>query len=257
MDNVVLKIRELSLRKWMLISIGLTVLAMLCLMGANNSNGYMASLFVGQCSTLVLMASFVAFAVSDVSKAKTLMIVIAIGVASALIGIFLAFSGFMGGWLDFCNSFQRISMEELAEYNIVYSNTFLLIENAAMAGALFMGLSSINKRYMAPWVLLICFFVLSFFNLMFFRMETFGFGDYQRFNSVIGVLSFIALIWILMVGGEKDDMKPTESKVEKAAPSSSDTILSKTETLLKLKELLDSGVLTPEEFEVEKNKILN
>jgi hypothetical protein len=73
------------------------------------------------------------------------------------------------------------------------------------------------------------------------------------------LLSFVAIVILLIVGGKPQISQ--KSDVEKSVPTTTQQTSINQDTLSKklfqLKELLDGGILTQEEFDAEKKKILN
>ena len=55
----------------------------------------------------------------------------------------------------------------------------------------------------------------------------------------------------------KNEVQYTKSEMPKPVSPETNSIVNKSEDLMKIKELLDSGILTEEEFNNEKKKILN
>ena len=265
MDNLVLKIRELSLRYWVLISIALCVFAILPLMGRNSINGYIAALILGQLSGCLYLASLAAYAIDSLQKVKVALIIIMIGFAISVFGVYNALSGFWGGWIGMVNAFTEIPMEEMVEYLTFSMATYNVIQNLAFIIVFIIGISSFNKRYIVPWVILMCVYILIFLNQILLNKEIFTYDEYTRFGSVTGVLSFIVMIVTLVIGGKEiknghtlnGNTSTTGSDHSLQSTAISESFKSKSEALFQLKELLNSGVLTPEEFEIEKVKILN
>ena len=65
----------------------------------------------------------------------------------------------------------------------------------------------------------------------------------------------------MCIGGKsnitKNEVQEIKSEMSKHVSPEKDSIISKSGDLIKIKELLDSGILTEEEFNNEKKKILN
>lgn len=70
-----MKIRELSLRKWMLISLGLNVLAILSVIASGNYACFRLSLITGQLTTLLFVTSLAVYAVNSMSKVKVILLI--------------------------------------------------------------------------------------------------------------------------------------------------------------------------------------
>ena len=76
-------------------------------------------------------------------------------------------------------------------------------------------------------------------------------------NNISSVIAVILMITLLCIGGKNKVSNTITGKVAAHANKNNKDITSKSNELIKLKELLDSGVLTEEEFDNEKKKILN
>ena len=247
-----MKIRELSLRKWILISLGLNVLAILCVIVSGNYAGFRLSLITGQLSTLLFVASLAVYAVNSMSKVKVILIISAAAFLSYMYGMFEAFSN---RWI----SFSEAPYHELTEYYAEQIYVYTLVQNLALAAAFVVGIFSLQSRYRIPWIIFTLVFALTFLNALFYSERTFSNGDYNRFGIFIGLLQLVGLVIVLVKGGKNvtANESPALAFESRYSSSASAALISKSESLFKLKELLDSGILTTEEFEAEKAKILN
>ncbi len=247
-----MKIRELSLRKWILISLGLNVLAILCVIVSGNYAGFRLSLITGQLSTLLFVTSLAVYAVNSMSKVKVILIIAA---AAFLIYMYGMFDAFSNRWVVF----SEVPYHELTEYYSEQIYVYTLVQNLALAAAFVVGIFSLQSRYRIPWIIFTLIFALSFLNALFYAEHTFSVGDYNRFTLFIGLLQLVGLVMALVKGGKNVTVNesPALASESRYCSSASAALISKSESLFKLKELLDSGILTTEEFEAEKAKILN
>lgn len=262
MENLILQIRTLSLRKWILVSVAITFVTALIAWGAQSSGSYIASLTLGQVPNLLILIAVTAFAIENTQKIKTITLIYLIGVLVGIIGIFNAFGGLMGVWFDFASSFTRTDLQEIASYVVVKTTTFNMIEYLAFIVALVLGLSSLIRQFKLVWILFIITFALSFVNIFCLQMEVYMYDEYVMVNMIPSCVFWAALIIILIKGYKAPGVVTTQSldsaaSVEADSHDVSNSFITKSQNLFQLKELLDSGVLTPEEFEAEKQKILN
>ena len=248
MDKLIMKIRELSLRKWILISLGLNVLAILCVIVSGNYAGFRLSLITGQLSTLLFVTSLAVYAVNSVSKVKVILLIAAAAFVIYMYGMFDIFSN---RWIDFGSA----PYNELTIYYSEQIYIYTLVQNLALAAVFIVGIFSLERRYRIPWIIFTLVFAFTFLNAILFT-DTDAHGG---FELIISLLQLVGLIMVLVNGGKKivENVSPTFASEPRYSSSASAALISKSESLFKLKELLDGGILTTEEFEAEKKKILN
>lgn len=250
MDNIVLKIRGLGLRIWILIAIVLSLLAMLPMTSSVSVTGYEASCILGLISTAILLGSILAYATTDMLKAKIALIFVAVGFFVGVLGVFVAFKDVASGILfEFLNALSPVTLNDLGECYAQNGATFIMLQNIALCVAVGITLSSCNKRFMVPCILMLCSLALSFLVIILFNTKDISYEKYIMYNAYVQVLSSIAIIWLLVIGGNSKQTSQNKSITQSTDNS--------TEKLLELKKLLDSGVLTQEEFDEEKKTLLS
>ncbi|MDE6535813.1 MAG: SHOCT domain-containing protein [Muribaculaceae bacterium] len=252
MDKIIQKINELSLRKWALIAIGLSLLATVGILTLKSFAAFRMNVVFGQLSTLVLLSSLSVYALKDVNKAKTLII---IAFASFLISMYGMYDAFNDN--EWIVNWKYAHYEEILDHYINTIPAFLMIQNLIIAVGFFIGVSNVKKQYKTLWWIFTCVFVLSFLNVFLYSTEVSSDTDYARLNIIISVLQLISLIILFVIGGKanSNDTESVQDDVKNDTPPNI-SIASKSEALFGLKELLDANILTQQEFEDEKAKVL-
>ena len=152
------------------------------------------------------------------------------------------------------------SIENWVVENAVNNAPYTLVMNILMIVVWGLGLKHINKRYMLAWIMGMASQIVACFGT-FFQFDPNTFDVYSKCNNISAVIAFIFLIALLTINDKKEtpNKKPEVKTVAPQEPVSVEqpNTLNKTEQLFKLKELLDSGILTQNEFDSEKKKILN
>lgn len=257
------KLREISLRNWIWICIGISVLSMFCLSISSSCSGYTSSILLGVASTLLINVSFTAYAICDDNKISTIVWMNIVGAVFGIIGIIMSFGGLIGSLIDFSSSISQIDLKELAEYYVHESAICQLIVYLIFVVAFAMGMSALKTRYKLPWILLLVFYALTAINLMLYKAKFYIFENYTVINNCLGLLSLTIIIILLVKGSKAEnpevvrtfDLSSSE-KSDAKATNYYNTIRHKSDILIRLKELKDSGVISEEEFQSEKTKIL-
>lgn len=150
------------------------------------------------------------------------------------------------------------SIEAWANQTVTSAAPFSTLMNILMLAGLFYPLKSINKRFNVSWRLAIAAQLCSTIAIL-LVMTTNNFSIFSIFNNISGVLAFILMVMLLFKGVEPKSASRiiTLPQIPNDSQLSRNDILCKSEKLVKLKSLLDVGVLTQEEFDSEKKKILN
>lgn len=269
MEDIIIRLQKFSLR-WaivilLVVSIGTSLLGSM-------SEGVMkfASLILFAASSL-FYATWCAHAVTDIKKAyRTFSIIIVVSFLNT-VWFLLSETKDMDGMR---------SMNAQIYMTITSSYPTQLLQSLASAAAFIYAFSAVTKKFRLCWGGMIIILLLNFMNLFVlvtgdatisdFEVYYHGVDTYLNANMIIGILTLILYIVLLVKGGNDpiDDAEINLSS-ENVSASHSATINSSNSTtntskfqdnaqqLFKLKELLDNGVLTQEEFESEKAKILN
>lgn len=176
---------------------------------------------------------------------------------------------------------EMSNLNEQMYMSATYSYPTALLQSLASAVAFIYSFSSVIQKYKLCWGAMIILFLLSFMNIFVLVTGSVTFGGesgifyhgvetYINANMIIGVLTLILFIVLFIQGSNNSQDSPEINPSSKNLPyshSAADNITGSnsnimknkdnTELLFKLKELLDAGVLSKEEFESEKAKILN
>ena len=138
--------------------------------------------------------------------------------------------------------------------NIPYS----LATNIVFIAAFGYGLPFVRKRLVFPWILFLVVFAITTYGLS--QVVSWGALYYNSYINLSWASTGISLLILI---GKQDNLKvnrnivKTQQEQEISNTSQTAKPLSMSDQLFKLKELLDSGILTQEEFEAEKKIILN
>ena len=146
--------------------------------------------------------------------------------------------------------YMFLSCSETGEFLVALMNLFML------TGLLYSS-RSINQRYKSAWWMAIVAQAFSACGVLIFIIT-----DSRTLGGILnifsGFVSLILFVFLLVIGGkERKNIEKSNMQTPTHSPQVHNDISSKSEKLTKLKSLLDTGVLTQEEFDSEKKKILN
>lgn len=266
MEEIIIRLRKFSLR-W----------AIVIMFAASTFFGYSALKSGGTLllTSLILLAGSILFygtwsaqAIKDNKKASILVIVITVATLINLIGQWST----LNEPIDFEGAVTAaIWGDDSVSNNIIYSRamssypTQLLL--SFVSGLIFIYVFRfVDKKYRFCWGAMVFMFFLNFINVLMLATEYNGYQSldiYIDLNNIIAWLSAIIFI-VLLCQGNNPNLDATTQTYENTqnsqhinAKSEQTSLETKTPQLFKLKELLDSGILSKEEFESEKAKILN
>lgn len=252
MDKIIQLFNTLSLRKWILIYIGTSLLGSMLLFGAKSSLGYISSAIVSQVGAIILLGSFTVYAVADLTKAKGIIMSVLVGFVVALIGVIQCFDDSFSLLMNVADIFSyQVPMDDISSYYQEKCGIYLMLENLIFAIAMACGLSSLSDRYRWPWIIMMIGLGINAVNYILSVNFVIG--------SLAGMMSLVSVIWLLKIGGSPNnstEIVEEEPTVENEKVTGLN-INAKSQELFKLKELLDAGVLSQAEFDEEKSKILN
>ncbi len=257
MDEYILKLRGFDLR-WMLLIMMVSCLAILLIFFNNDYN-----MGVGcGITALIIGVYFITLVVHSIDRDDVALIVSKIGLGLCAVG-FIASIMVYGDMptvskidgFDFL--FGKSEFEVWSENLTIQSAPYTAISGVLGIIACWYLLRYINKIYRGVWIMMICILVVSTLSASILALSG---PDGLVIHKVILVLalplSFIQLGMTIFAANKEKKRVPvvqsTSQPSQKAEPQ-----LGKTEQLFKLKELLDGGILTQEEFDNEKKKILN
>lgn len=267
MEEIIIRLRKFSLRWAIVIMLVATIIT--SILGNLSYELLKLATFILFIASSLFYATWCAQAVTNVKKAyRTLSVIIVTSFLNTVWGLLS----------------EPIDVERMNSLNTqIYmsatsSYPTSLLQSLASAAAFIYSFSSVNQKYRLCWGGMIIIFLLTFMNL--FVLVTgaatidgsgvfyHGVDTFINANMIIGVLALILYIVLLIKGNNNSNghMKITpfspnnpHSATINAYGSTSNTmkIGDQTQQLFKLKELLDAGILTQEEFNAEKSKILN
>ena len=154
------------------------------------------------------------------------------------------------------------SVEEWVAATVINAAPYTTIMNILMVIAWGLGLKHISKKFTLAWIMgMAAHIIAGIGSLLLFIYGILQYSTFNMLNTICSVITFIFLIALLTINDKKEtpNKKLEVKKVTSQEPVSVEQpkTLNKTEQLFKLKELLDSGILTQNEFDSEKKKILN
>lgn len=266
MNEYILKLRKVNLR-WLtaLIFVVSIILTVVITLKTGDMSGF--TIIIGITGIII----YIALAVHAIEEDNKALIVSYILLVAVFVGIINATNQF-GNYLasqEFSNDFTSDIF--LGTNNVETQIAAMLIKNAPMTlftsicclTAFIYGVFYVRKKYTLVWILFTIGFAISSYQaylLVSGGMQ--NWDTYSGLGSAMNLLSFVAIVSLLVVGGknqkettvdsERKTIKPVEV-IKKEEPKQK----SLSEQLFQLKELLDSGILTQEEFDNEKKKILN
>lgn len=135
--------------------------------------------------------------------------------------------------------------------------------NILMLIAWGLGFKYIKKRYMLVWIMgMAAQIILGFGTFLIFIFGVTQYDTFSMCTNINMVVSLIFMIALLTINNKKSIETPKEiTPIFIENPNTNEQrqtqASNKTRQLFQLKELLDSGILTQEEFDSEKKKILN
>ena len=260
MKEVILSLRKFSLRWAIAIVFAATLIVGLFSLFNGKSLGLTAII-----TALTITLFYVTFAVQAIEKDEKAIITSCIFMAAMLCSIGGSFKIFNES-PDFGNMLLgdvfggNDSMQSWAYESVEISAPYTLLMNILMLVGFFISINNIKKKFVfAWWVAIIAQIVSTWGTFVVFSNS--DFSTFQTCNNATQIITFVLLIIILCIGGKsnitKNEVQEIKSEMSKHVSPEKDSIISKSGDLIKIKELLDSGILTEEEFNNEKKKILN
>lgn len=270
MEEIVVRLRKISLRWVIVIMFAASIVSGISSFKSGGSLVLPTLILFG--GSVLFYATWSAQAISNIKKALIPIYVISGATLINLIGQWTTISenvDFSGAVTD------AIWGDDTAADNLIYSRGISsyptqLFLNLSSAVVLMCTLRYVVKKYRFCWGGMSIMYLLSFVNVLMLVTEYNGYQTlaiYKDLNNIIAILSGIIFIVLLCKGGNNrfeptSDLtnKPTQktgSNSRAYTATKSMSLDEKSQQLYKLKELLDSGILSKEEFESEKAKILN
>lgn len=260
MGKKILSLRNFSLRWAIVIVFAVTLIVGLFSLFNGKSLGLTAII-----AALTITLFYVTFAVQAIEKDEKAIITSCIFMAAMLCSIGGSFKIFnespdFGSMLLGDVFGGNDSMQNWAYESVELSAPYTLLMNILMLVGFFISINNIKKKFViAWWVAIIAQIVSTWGTFVVFSNS--DFSTFQTCNNASQIITFVLLIIILCIGGKsnttKNEVQENKPEMSKPVPPEKDGIISKSGDLMKIKELLDSGILTEEEFNNEKKKILN
>ena len=264
MNDFILKLRNFSLRWAVALFLVATVVLSIYQVKSGPGMG-----FVTIVSGLLMAILYIMIAVQSIERNEKALTVSYILLLACVIAIINGFVNYKDS-PDFGNpdvmelAFGNNYYEEWIVGSFIKSAPYSLATNIVFIAAFGYGLPFVRKRLVFSWILFLVAFAITTYGLS--QVVSWGalyYNSYISLSWVSSGISFIALVSLLILIGKQDNPKVNRNKVKtqqvQEINNTSQTAkpLSMSEQLFKLKELLDSGILTQEEFDTEKKKILN
>ena len=258
MNNIILSLRNFSLRWLIVIYFIATIVAGISSVTGGKSLATTA--IITAIGGIVLYMTFVVQAIKQDEKAVTISYIVIVANLISVVGSFNSFKespDFASSMLnDFL--FGENSIESWVQSTVISNAPYSFGMSALMLAAFVYGRNYVIKKFNAVWTMSIityAVFALEFLILFMGGIE--GYAAYEKLNYVATGLSFIMMV-MLWIAAKREKVQTIQQPSHAAPqPTPRSDMQSKSEQLIDLKKLLDAGVLTQEEFDAEKSKILN
>lgn len=261
--NILTLLRSFSLRKVLGFTLLTVVVVTIACMVVGIANGFSetqmmhsigsASVISTICGMLVSI-TFVSQAVSDDDKAVVTSWILILAYIVSLIGSFLLFGDSDYGMQSYGQDFAKMNMA-LKTYPYTMITSLISI-----AGMLYSA-KDVRQKFKVVWWIAILASAVSGCGALSLSMSIFNYNTYETCTIIAYVVSLVFIVMLFYIGKREtegqqcsDTVSTTSSNNEQSSKSD---MTNKGQELMKLKELLDANVLTQEEFDTEKKKILN
>ena len=261
--NILTLLRSFSLRKVIGFTLLTVVVITIVCMVVGIANGFSDTQmmncmgFVSVISTMgsmLVYTTFVSQAVSNDDKAVVTSWILIVAYIVSLIGSFLLFGDSDYGMQSYGQDFAKMNM---AFKTYPYTMITSLI---SIAGMLYSA-KDVRQKFKAVWWIAILASAVSGYGALSLSMSIFNYNTYETCAIIAFVVSFVFMIMLFYIGKREtaeqqcsDTVATTASNKEQSSKSD---LTNKGQELMKLKELLDANIITQEEFDTEKRKILN
>lgn len=259
MNELILSLRNFSLRIAILLMFVLTLV--IGLWGIIGGGSMKITGVVGAVTIALVYITFAVHAIDNDDKAVKVSYVMLAAYAVSLLNALMNW----GDYPDFAGMiFSGDSVEDWAYGVAQASAPYSLLANVLIAGALIWGIRDVNKKFTIAWIVALIGQGVTCIGAFVLFSGSYDFGVYTSINNIGSVFGGIMIVILLFTGGRakqqtaqtlRPSAEMTAQPQPPAAPSAGQP--GRMEMLVRLKELLDSGVLTQEEFDEEKRKILN
>lgn len=265
MNSLILKLRELNLKWAVFISIAVSLAV-----GIISINSDKNLCFAGIFTVVASAILYITLAVHAIEKDEKAILVSYLVIVAYTISAIMTFNVFKDTpdlktaiteeIYNFRNPVE--SLEAFATSTVINNAPYSFLMNVIMLVAWSIGLKHIRKQYIMSWITgLAGNIILILGNSFVLTDGTLGYDIYKTCNNIGMAISAIFLISVLCIKDSKKEFHERENDVSNILHpqniAETKTKLSLSEQLFRLKELLDCGILTQEEFDTEKKKILN
>ena len=261
--NILTLLRSFSLRKvigFTLLTVVVITIACLVIGITNGFSETQMKNIMGFASVISTMGSmlvystFVAQAVSNDDKAIVTSCILIVAYIVSLIGSFLLFGDSDYGMQSYGQDFAKLNMA-LTTYPYAMITSLIFI-----AGMLYSA-KDVRQKFKVVWWIAVLASSISGCGALSLSMSIFNYNAYETCTIIASVVSLVFMIMLFYIGKRETEEQQCSDTIATTASnkeqSSKSDLTNKGQELMKLKELLDANIITQEEFDTEKRKILN
>lgn len=262
-NNILALLRSFSLRK----VIGFTllsvfVIAIACvIVGIKNGNSDSKMMYsmglisvISTIGSLLIYTTFVAQAVGNDNKAIVTSWIFIVAYVISLIGSFSAFSDAHYDAETLGVDFTRMDMA-------FKTYPYMMLTSLITIGGMLYSAKEVRQKFKVAWWIFISASAISGCGALSLCMSIFNYEAYETCTNIGAVVSLIFIIILFYIGKQEPAGQyyndTDAANVSPKEVSSTSAMKNKTQELMKLKELLNANILTQDEFDREKAKILN
>lgn len=258
MNNIILSLRNFSLRWLIAIYFIATIVEGISSVTGDRSLG--TTTIITAIGSIMLYMTFAVQAIKQDDKAVTISYIVIVANLISVVGLF----NYSKESPDFASSmvndflFGENSIESWVQSTVISVAPYTFGMSALMLAAFVYGRNYVIKKFNAVWTVTIiayAIFALEFLILFIGGIE--GYAAYEKLNYVATGLSLIMMVMLWIAAKREKAQTIQQPPHDTPQPAPKPGMQSKSEQLIDLKKLLDAGVLTQEEFDAEKSKILN
>ena len=260
-NNGILMLRSWSLRWILVLFILISIIVSVYCVNSDSSLGMMAVL--AALGGMLLYAVLTVRAVEDDNKATMTAYIFILAYFISFIGSFANLKDSPGimelGYMGLSDSILGgTSLDDWTMQTLSSALPYTIIMNLMIIGGLLYALQSVRKKFVSVWWAALVTHAISGIGGLLW-LVTDNYQTFQTFNNIGCFTGFVFFAMLFVVGGrERTAQSPAFIPVSPVAEQPAHSgIVDKGQELLKLKELLDAGILTQEEFDKEKSNILN
>lgn len=260
MNELILSLRNFSLRIAILLMLVLTFAV--GLWGVIGGGGMKITGAISAVTFAIVYTTFAVHAIDNDDKAVKVSSVMLAAYAVSLLNALIN----LGDYPDFTGIMFGGDSAESWAYGIARASApYTLLMNVLITGALIWGIKDVNKKFTVAWFVALIGQGVTSIGAFVLLAGSDNYDVYSSINNIGSVFGGIMIVILLFTGSrpKRQTAQPLHPSAkipvqpQQPASSSTEQQSRKTEMLVRLKELLDSGVLTQQEFDEEKRKILN